>query len=313
VLVDPNQFTVRNNSPLNVYVNAEPVHAMVYLNPQEIVISPWWNLDATYLDVSAERRTALINFKNGFYPFTVQTNAQNAIRGTGVVPTAFTTSDSVPTAYYHFPLTDATGLLTAVAGPGTLTPIAVELFEGETAAHYLTLAVYKRENDPCGMRAEWITYVAGSTGRPETVRLDAYAADSCLDPVSLLSVATDLSQNVNGNLLATHISSTFTRFDATIDLSSTDSALTGANWLEAGDRVCALNGICDKFYYDGQLATVPAKRADTLATVVTTLESPWNDYIDVNAVRSGVRQNSALQAQNPWRNLRPFAAIVPAP
>jgi len=313
VLVDPNQFTVRNNSPWNVYVNATPEHAFVYLNPQEIVISPWWNLDAAYLDVSTERRTALINFKNGFYPFTVQTNAKNALHGVGVVPTAFTTAESVPTAYYHFPLTDAAGLLNAVAEPGTLTPIAVELFEGEAASYYLTLAVYQRENDPCGMRAEWITYVAGSAGRPETVRLDAYTADACLDPVSLLTVATDLSQSVNSNLLATHISSPFTRFDATIDLSSADSELTGANWLEAGDRVCSVNGICDKFYYDGALATIPAQRVDTVATVITTLESPWNAYIDTNAVRSGVRQNPALQAQNPWRNLRPFAASAPAP
>ncbi len=313
VLVDPNQFTVRNNSLWTGFVNAEPLHAVVYLNPQEIVISPWWNLDAAYLDITPTWRQTLINFKNNFYPGLVQGNARSAIRGQGLVPAPFTTADSMPTAYYHFSLLDPTGLLNAVAPPGTLTPTPVALFDDEPADYYLTLAVSKRENDPCGTRAEWITYVVGSGGRPESVRLDTLTTDSCLDPVSLLAVATELSQTVSGNMLTTQLSTPFIQFEATVDLSSTDDVLTGADWLEAGDRSCSLNGICDKLYYDGHLATIPAKRADTVATVVTTIETPWDDYIDTSSGRAGVRQNPSLQALNPWRNLRPFASSVAVP
>jgi hypothetical protein len=79
------------------------------------------------------------------------------------------------------------------------------------------------------------------------------------------------------------------------------------------ETVCSLQGICDELYYDGALVTVPGQRADEVATVVTTIETPWDSYITTAAARAGVRQNAALQAINSWRNLRSFAAPNPAP
>ncbi len=313
VLVDPNQFTVINNSPWNVYVNAQPVHAVVYLNPQEIVISPWWNLDAAYLDITPEWRQQLIDFKNGFYPGTVQGNAKRALRGNGVVPVADTVSESVPTAQYHFIVSNPVDLLASVSAPGIYTSAPVALFEGEPAGHYLTLSVYKREKDPCGSRAEWTTYVVGSTGKTETLRLSGLAAEACPDPVSLVTLASGVSQSVTGDQLETQISSPFTQFHATVDLSLTDEELAGADWIAAGDRVCALNGVCDKFYYDGLTILVPALRADSAALQVQEMATPWDAYIDASSARAGVRISPSIQALNPWQNQRVFPVIPPPP
>jgi hypothetical protein len=310
VLVDPNQFSFVDNSIWSGFINAEPVHALVYLNPLEIVISPWWNLDAPYLDVTEEYRLELIDFKNGFYPSLVQDIAKFAIRGEALALSTATTTES---ARYHFSLLDPVGLLTAVSAPGAHTPLPVALFDGEAAAYYLTLTVYHRENDPCGYRAEWTTYVAGPDGRPESLRLDAFATEPCLNPVSLMSVATDLAQGVAGGLLSTHITSPFTRFEASIDLTQADDALAGENWLEAGDRVCSLNGICDDFFYDGALLLLPALRAEYPAVQIHAITTSWDAYIDTGAARAGVRVNPAIKSSNPWRTLRTFAADAPVP
>ena len=77
--------------------------------------------------------------------------------------------------------------------------------------------------------------------------------------------------------------------------------------------MCALNGICDEFYYDGELLMGTALRADASAIQLIEFETPWDTYIDTNAVRAGVRTNASLQAYNPWRTLRSFAADNPAP
>ncbi len=313
VLIDANDFTVADNSRWKDYVNAAPVHTMVYQNPLDLVVSPWWNLDATYLAVTPAQRTALINFKNGFYPSTVQNEAKAAIRGEKAVLSPVTTGTSVPTARYHFTLQDASGLLTAVGAAGR-TPVTVKLFEDDAAAgHYLTLSVYRREKDACGTRAEWLTYVEGPDGRPTTLRLDAVAAESCLNPVSLMTVATDLTQGIAGSSLSTQIVSPFARFAATADLSLADGPLLAQEWIEAGDRVCSLNGICDDFYYDGQLLMAPATRVESSGVDIQEITTPWNDYIDTNTVRVDVRNSPALQALKPWRNLRSFAADIPAP
>jgi multidrug resistance efflux pump len=63
------------------YIDAAPVHTLVYLNSLEFVISPWWNLDADYLDVTGSYRQTLIDFKNQFYPMTALSQAEAAVLG----------------------------------------------------------------------------------------------------------------------------------------------------------------------------------------------------------------------------------------
>jgi hypothetical protein len=318
VLLDNTQVTLDDDSLWKDYINPAPVHTVVYRNPLDIVVSPWWNLSANYLDVprgvTTAHRTALINFYNGFYPGTVQGEAKKAIRGLGAVLTPVTIAASVPTARYHFTLQNPLGLLAAVDA-ADLTPLPVKLFEDDAAAeYYLTLSVYRREKDACGTRAEWVTYVAGPDGRPRTLRLDAFAAEVCLDPVALMTVATKMSQSVQSGSLNTQIEAPFTRFKATANLSLADGPLVGQDWIEAGDHVCSVNGICDDIYYDGQLLLAPAKRLESSNVQVQEIATPWDAYIQPGAVRLDVRNNSpAIQAINPWRNLRSFVANAPAP
>ncbi|MFT4518840.1 MAG: hypothetical protein ACI9JM_001225 [Halioglobus sp.] len=321
VLVDPAQFSFTDASEWAVYVNAAPVHALVYLNPLEIVASPWWNLTETYLDIILEApganptRTQLLSFKNGFYPGLVQGLAKDAIRGEGLALAATTITDSVPTASYHFPLLDAVGLLTEAAGPGVHTPIAVELYDGEVAGLYLTLNVYKREGDTCGTRAEWLTYVTGADGRPEALRIDSVATQPCLDAITLMTVAADVSQDHNlvSNTLGTLINSQFVQFDASVDLDLATGAQAGLNRLESGDRVCSLNDICDEFFIDGQQLMEDAHQADGIAVTINAMATPWDSYVDMSGARADVRLVPDDSAMNPWRNLRTFAAPVPVP
>jgi hypothetical protein len=315
-VVATGDFTFADNSfwGQSDYLKETPLNVVVYLNQQDIVISPWWNLDADYL-ADLVILPELIAWKNTLYSNLMISGAGAALRGDAAVLSAPNVSESVPTAHYHFPLTltNANGLLTETAGSGTYMPRAVELFEGEVAGHYLTLAVYQREGDPCGIRAEWITYVEGPDLRPESLRLDSVTAGSCLDTESLMTVAADVSQSIGSNTLTTQINSPFIQFNATVDLNVPNAVLAGLNWLEATERVCSLNGICDEFYYGGGLVQVGAHRADIAATQITVANTPWDAYIDPAAGRAGVRTNATIQTFNPWRNMRSFPALAPAP
>ncbi|MCB1706385.1 MAG: hypothetical protein KDI17_16080 [Halioglobus sp.] len=313
VLVDPKQFNFLDGSDWAQYTGASPVHVVTYLNPLEIVVSPWWNLGAAYLDVSDSYRATLVDFKNNFYPGLVQGNARAAVRGEGISLSPATLAAAVPGAQYHFSLHDPVALIAAAVGPDGPAPRALSLFEGEAADYYLTLSVYLREDDPCGVRVEWITYVTGADGYPESLRLDAFSGQPCLDPMSLMTLAAEVSQTSGDGLLTTQIASPFTRFRAVIDLGLADAVLTGQDWLEAGDRVCAINAICDDFFYDGQLLVTPSLRANAPAVRVEEMVTPWDDYIDSTAVRAGVRLGPAVQVSNHWRNLRAFAADSAVP
>ncbi len=59
VFIESDQISLVDNSRWSEYINAAPVHTVVYRNPLDIVISPWWNLDADYLDVTEDYRQAV--------------------------------------------------------------------------------------------------------------------------------------------------------------------------------------------------------------------------------------------------------------
>ncbi|MEZ5572725.1 MAG: hypothetical protein R3E64_11950 [Halioglobus sp.] len=279
------------------------MHALVYRNSLDIVISPWWNLDADYLAVTEDYRQQLIGFKNGFYPMTVLGLAEAAMRGEGSALTAFTTAESVPTARYHFLITDPQGLFSSIGIADQFTPLAIALHEGELPDYYLSLVVSGREDDPRALRAQWATYVVPEQGRPQTLQLDAFGSDACLDPVALLGLPALVEQDAQGMLLHTRLTSPFTRFAAQLDLTRGEDVLSGLDWIEAGDQVCALNAVCDHFFYDGQVLRQPVTRIDGGGVVIAELSTPWDAFIQSRPFAVTVQQTPSTYAVNPWKNV----------
>jgi hypothetical protein len=306
VLITGAQIAFTDNSRWSQYIRPEPVHTVVYRNPLDIVISPWWNLDADYLDVTEEYRQTLIDFKNGFYPGTVLGLAEAAMRGVGSALGAFTDGETIPTTRYFFTITDPEALLASVGAAGRFTPLAIALHDGDTPDYYLGLAITGRGNDRCGLRADWLTYVVGENGRPQTLVLDTLGSDACLDPVSLLGLPAIVESHSDGQQIHTRVVSSFARFAARLDMSRAEDALSALDLIEAGDRVCSLNGVCDHNFYDGQILVQPVKRIMVDDVMVEALQTPWDDYIRTRPAQVTVQQGSATYATNAWKNVAVF-------
>jgi len=306
VLIEADSIDLVDKSRWAQYISAEPVHTLVYRNPLDIVISPWWNLDAGYLDVTEDYRKQLINFKNGFYPMTVLGLAEAAMRGGDPVPSAFTRGETLPTSYFHFVINDPAGLFASVGAGDKFTPLAIALHDNETPDYYLSLVVYERKDDPCGIRAEWVTYVLTDNGRPQTLQLDTLASDACLDPVSLLGLPAIVELEAGDDQLYTRLSSLFLRFGARIDVTRGEDVLLGLDWVEAGDQVCSLNGICDSFFYDGQLLVEHVTRIDAGAVTINEFDTPWNGFIQTRPTQVVIHKTAATFGTNPWKNVPAF-------
>ncbi len=166
--------------------------------------------------------------------------------------------------------------------------------------------MYGRKNDPCGLRAEWVTYVANPQGRPQTLQLDTLNSDACLDPVSLLGLPAVVEQNGDGEQLHARLSSPFIRFAAQLDVTRGEDVLPGLDWIEAGDMVCSVNGICDHFFYDGQILVHPVTRIDVSGITISELSTPWDDFIQTRPAEVTVQKSPAIYASNPWKNVGAF-------
>jgi len=83
------------------------------------------------------------------------------------------------------------------------------------------------------------------------------------------------------------------------------------DWIEAGDVVCHLNGICDKLYYDAETLDVPV-RVPTSVTI-NSIVTPWNAFISTTPSAVFYRDNLQEYALKPWHNLKVFVEDPPPP
>jgi hypothetical protein len=305
-LITDDQISFTDNSRWSSYLKPEPVHTAVYLNPLEIVISPWWNLDADYLDVTEEHLQGLIDFKNRFYPGTALGIAQDAMLGNGAALTATSIGDTVPTVHYHFTVEDPHGLLQRVGAADRFSPTPVALYDDSEADFYLTLSVYGRTRDPCGIRADWSTYVRNGEGRISTLQLESFSDAACIDPVSMLGLAAVVEQSGTAdNTLQTRVTTPQIQVTADLELDNSSERLPGQDWVAAGDEVCALNGTCSYSFYDGN-TLVENLRSIDFSGIEVTVSTPWDDFINTEPAEVMVPRAAAIRVGNPWRNVAPF-------
>ncbi len=304
VRIPDSDIEITDDSRWGSYVKSVPKHSYVYLNPLEIVISPWWNLDAEYLDLSEDFRQRLIDFKNTFYPMTVRDIAEGAVAGESDALAAFTVGSSVPSAYFNFVVTDPEGLAGLLDLPGVSRLAKIRILQSDTDAdHYLSLRVYEIDGAPEGRRAEWMVYVEDGEGRPHALVVEVLTEDVAADPLRFLQLPSVVEHTKTEGRLRTTLESNALHFEAEIDLGAVESALPTLDWVETGDWVCRLNGACDKIFYDGETMEVPVALAGTGAVEIARRSTPWDAFVADQPAVVFVRDNVQNFAWNPWRNI----------
>ncbi len=296
-------IVVNDQSRWAQYLNSEPVHAFVYTVGLEIVVSPWWNLDASYLDVTAEHLQDLIDFKDSFYPGTIKTAAKNALGGGSALST-FEVANKTPSVFYQFAVLDPARLEKMLALPDGHKLSPMRIFEDdEEAGHYVTLAVFEVEGSPEGLRAEWYAYADDGSLHPHRMVLDVASADIRVDPLTLLGLPSTVTHTRKEMTLATRVASLHGRFSLALDLAQSVPGLPSRDWVEAHDRTCSLNGICDKVFYGGATLTDPVRRFGPESVKIDELKTPWEGLISKEPSIAYVRDGAQRFAANPWDNV----------
>lgn len=298
-------MTLTDDSKWAPYLKPVPKHAYVYLNPLEIVISPWWNLDEAYLDVTSEHLQTLVEFKNNFYPAAVLGIAEGSVAGEGDALAAFVVGSAVPSAHYTFRIADPDGLVDALALPeGTrLAPLRVLEGEGE-ADHYLVLRVYSVDGMAKGNRAEWTVFVEGDDGRPEALVVALLSEEVVVDPEVLLQLPSLVDHGMSDGGLTTALRSDAVELEARIDLTSAVDGLPTLDWVETRDRTCRPIGVCDKIFYAGQTMEDPVAVVPADGVEIRRLSTPWDAFLESVPTSVFARENAEYHAWNPWRNVR---------
>ncbi len=287
------------------YLRPVPRHTYVYLEPLEIVISPWCNLDESHIDASDEHRRALVEFKDGFYPAMIRDIAAEGLRGEKHPLSSFTVAATPPSLEVHVPIVDPEGFAAVAPLPDGARLARLRILEGDAAGArpYLTLYVDRVEDAPEGIGARWATYVETEEGRPHLLVLDRVTEDVAVDPVRLLHLPGVVEHRAEGGVLRTRVESPDFRFASAIAWTTCAETLPSRELVEAGDRVAYVGGVWDKVYYDGGSMELPVRCAGPNVLAAGDLRTPWDAFLDPTAARAFVRDRVLHKACNPWRNV----------
>ncbi len=294
------------------YLNDEPTYAVYYLNTLEYVISPWWNLDSAYLDITPEWLSDLYDFKNnGNYLTLMRDAVRGAFRGTDDAVIRFTVANTTPAVYYHFRITDPEAMSAALDLPAGYRLARTGFFENDPAAedYYVTLALYEIRDSVEGTRAEWRVYVDEGSGRERCMIIELLTEDAAVDPVGLINLPSRVEHGLAGSTARSVLSSSTIDFDASLDTQGGTEKTLSPDWIEAGDFVCHRNGICDKLFYDAETLDVPVRIPDSVT--VHAIATPWDAFINTTPSAVFYRDNLQEYAVKPWHNVKVVVAEEP--
>ncbi len=300
--VDPAEVDFVDSSRWAQYLNPELVDVVYYENTLDYVVSPLTNLESDQLDITPEWREELLGFAdNGHQEGLMRKAVEQLFRGQGDPMVGYRVSNETPSAYYHFEVTDPDRLAATLDLPVRHTLAPTTIFEGGPEAYYLTLSVVEIDGAPTGPTADWSVYTDTGDGRPKQMVLDRMTADAAVDPVEILRLPDLVEHVVDGDRVETTLSGADVEFVAGFATQGATSQELTMDWVETGDVVCHLNGICDAVYYDAETLDVPV--GVPAEVTFQSMSTPWDDLIDTTPAAVFFRDNAQDYAVKRWYNL----------
>ena len=140
------------------------------------------------------------------------------------------------------------------------------------------------------------------SGETHTLVLELLSSVADVDPVDLLKLPSTVEHTLAKGVLNTTLRSLDVTLDASLELPPEALGLPTLNWVETGDQVCRLNGICDKVFYGGGTLEGAVLVVDSPETRVSAMTTPWDAFIDSAPRSILVREAFQQYASNPWFN-----------
>ena len=308
ISIDPADVTLVDDSEWAQFLDPAPAHVLVYLDQIQFAIQPWWNVTEPDGLVDPATLASLFDFKKSLYGGFASTQAIQ-VRSGSVDPTVFSTvEDAPPSAYWHWeiPTANLAGLETLLDLRAGLSLAPVRLEDGDTsAAHWLTLHVYRESGPTSGLRAEWSTHVDDGEGI-RTLTIEARADHPALDPTNVTSTtdpytpASSLTHAVAGGSLDTAVGTGATSFTSSFaaPVGGGSTVLPAREFVGANDLRYWTNGVADRMFYGS--AALDTKISVDPGTVSVTDGGQWAQFVDGGPDRVWVDRQAIELITSPW-------------
>lgn len=217
----------------------------------------------------------------------------------------FTVEKDPPSIYwvYRIKSSEVEGLAQKLGIPPRFSLCPIRCLESDEPAYFLTVNAYRVSGLANGMRAEWSVFVRDAKDVPRYMVLDARSSQFSVDPVSIVTKASRVVHEKNGQVIHTEIGEGEDVFKSTITLPAEAPLVSSsAEWVSANDYIYWINGICDRTFYNAGLANAQQRRIGPEYCVIED-GSFWGKLVEPEPVHVLVLEDAIEFVVSPWENV----------
>lgn len=217
----------------------------------------------------------------------------------------FTVEKDPPSIYWVYKIKDSEieDLAHKIGIPPQFSLCPIRCLDTDEPAYLLTVNAYRVSGLANGIRAEWSVFVRDDSNIPRYMVVDARSSKVSVDPISIITKASHVTHERNGNTIRTQIGEGENAFRSTLTLPNhAPFVKSSAEWVSANDYIYWGNGICDRTFYNAGLANTKQRRI-SIENCEIEDGSFWGKLVEPEPVHILVLDNAIEFVISPWENV----------
>lgn len=217
----------------------------------------------------------------------------------------FTVEKDPPSIYwvYRIKYSEVEGLAQKLGLPPEFSLCPIRCLDTDEPAYLLTVNAYRVSGLAKGMRAEWSIFVQNGDHTPRYMVVDARSSQRSVDPISIVTKASVVLHERDGNTVRTQLGEGEHAFRSTVTLPDDAPFVTSSEeWVSANDYIYWGNGICDRTFYNSGLANAQQRRVGKENADIQD-GSFWASLVEPDPLHILILSNAIEFVVSPWENV----------
>lgn len=195
------------------------------------------------------------------------------------------------------------GLAERFGIPAQFSLCPIQCLETDKPEYLIALNIYKVSGLVSGFRAEWSVFVHDDTNQPRYMIIEAWSSTFSMDPVNIFTKAVTVIHERKGDTIHTQVGDGAASFRARITIPEEEEAVTlSTEWISANDYIYWRNGICDRTFYNADLAHAQQLCIHNGNSKITN-GTFWAEIVEPDPVHILMVDTEIELVVSPWENV----------
>jgi len=210
-----------------------------------------------------------------------------------------------PSTYwvYRIKSSEIEGLAKKLGIPAQFSLCPIQCLDTDEPAYLLTMNAYKVSGLASGIRAEWSVFVRDESNKPRYMIVEAWSSKLSMDPISIFTKGSTVFHERDGNTIHTQVGEGINSFTSKISIPEEEDPVTlSAEWIAANDYIYWMNGICDRSFYNAELAHAQQLSISNGNSIIKD-GTFWGQIVEPDPVHILVVDNVIELVISQWENV----------